>query len=204
MAGSAGPRAAVRSMPWVQVGLRAHAEDAVRLLALRRVARDDVVTRLHRRDPRADRLHDAARLMAEDRWEEALRVGALESVEVGVAHGVGHNLHAHLAGSRGRHAHLAHLELVHGHRDDGVTHDLVAAGGAGTEGNGTRQALTRTRRPPHDSARRWRAARAARSISIGARLQGGRNRTAHWPGHRRPCPRGSAEGGEFAGRRAPD
>ena len=65
-----------------QVGLGAHAEDAVGPLALRRVPGDDRVADRHRGDALADRLDDRRRLVAEDRREEALGVGPAERVDV--------------------------------------------------------------------------------------------------------------------------
>ena len=59
-----------------------------------------MVARLHRRDARPDVDDDAGALMAEDRREQALRIGAGEREVVGVADAGRLDLDQHLAGLR--------------------------------------------------------------------------------------------------------
>mmetsp|Transcript_9330 Transcript_9330/g.21198 ORF Transcript_9330/g.21198 Transcript_9330/m.21198 type:complete len:292 (-) Transcript_9330:39-914(-) len=54
---------------WAQVRLRRYAEYTLRPAALRRVARDDVVTRLHRCDSRSNGFDDRSRLVAKHTGE---------------------------------------------------------------------------------------------------------------------------------------
>ena len=70
------------------------------LAALGRVERDHVVARLDRLHARPDLDHDARALVAEDRREQALGVGAGERVRVGVADAGRLDLDQHLAGLR--------------------------------------------------------------------------------------------------------
>ena len=81
-----------------QVGLARGA--ALALAALRRVERDDVIACFQRPDAGADVHHDARAFVAEDRREQALRIGAGERVLVGVADAGGLDLDQHLAGLR--------------------------------------------------------------------------------------------------------
>jgi hypothetical protein len=73
-----------------QVGLAGKA--AFALATFGRVERDDVVARLHRRHARADLTHDAGALMAQDRWEDAFGIEAIERVGVGMADARRHDL----------------------------------------------------------------------------------------------------------------
>ena len=75
-----------------EVGLRAHAEDAVGALALRRVAGHDGVAHGDRRDTLAHGLDDGAGLVPEDAGKETLGVLAAERVHVGVTESVAHHL----------------------------------------------------------------------------------------------------------------
>ena len=120
-----------------QVCLRRRAEDAIRLLALRRVARNDVIARSHRGHALANRLDDAAGLMTQNGREEALGVTPFKGVQVGVADGVRHHLHSHLAWARRSDSHTAFLELVDAHGDDRVAHNLLAAPWVAAIGDGT-------------------------------------------------------------------
>ncbi|MNZ60314.1 hypothetical protein D3C78_783820 [compost metagenome] len=86
-----------------QVGLAREAELA--LAAFRGVQRDDVVTDGDRGDALAYRLDDRATFVAEDRREDALRVGAGQGVGVGVADTAGDHAQQHFTG------------LGHGHVD---------------------------------------------------------------------------------------
>ena len=66
-----------------QIGLARKAGWAI--AAFGNVERDDVVAALQRRHARPRFNHDARALMSEDRREQALRIGARQSVGVGVA-----------------------------------------------------------------------------------------------------------------------
>ena len=68
--------------------------------AFRRVERDDVVALLQRRDARPDVDDDAGAFVAEDRREQALRIGAGKGEVVGVADAGGLDLDQDLAGLR--------------------------------------------------------------------------------------------------------
>mmetsp|Transcript_4649 Transcript_4649/g.11484 ORF Transcript_4649/g.11484 Transcript_4649/m.11484 type:complete len:507 (+) Transcript_4649:107-1627(+) len=80
-----------------QVRLGRGAEDAAGAIALRGVARDDVVPGRHRGHPRTHALHHCAGLVAQDAREQTLWIVSVEGVDVGVAHRVGHHLDADLA-----------------------------------------------------------------------------------------------------------
>ena len=75
-----------------QVGLGAFAEDAVMLLALWSVARDDHVPHPHAGHTLADTLHHGGRLVAEHHREQALGVIAVKSVDIRVTQGIADNL----------------------------------------------------------------------------------------------------------------
>mmetsp|Transcript_8509 Transcript_8509/g.26329 ORF Transcript_8509/g.26329 Transcript_8509/m.26329 type:complete len:544 (-) Transcript_8509:763-2394(-) len=97
-----------------EVGLGALAEDALRRGALRRIARDNVVARRDAGDTLAHALDHSARLVAQDAWEEALRIVAIQRVDIGVAQRVGHHLDTHLARLGRRHHDLLGLERLLG------------------------------------------------------------------------------------------
>ena len=59
-----------------------------------------MIAGLHRRDAGAHLAHDAGAFVAEDRRENALRVGARQRVGVGVADAGRHDFDQHLAGLR--------------------------------------------------------------------------------------------------------
>ena len=61
-----------------------------------------MVAHRHRGDALADRLDDAAALMAENGREDAFRIGAREGEGIGVANAGGMDAHQHLARLRGR------------------------------------------------------------------------------------------------------
>eukprot|EP01043_Picozoa_sp_COSAG02_P012465 COSAG02_NODE_481_length_21461_cov_43.885597_4_plen_327_part_00 len=85
-----------------QVGLRGLAEDAARLTALGRVARHDMVANRDGGNTLANALDDGAGLVAQNAWEEAFRVVAIESVNVSVAQRVRDDLDTNLARLRRR------------------------------------------------------------------------------------------------------
>ena len=95
------------------------------------IARDDVVADGNARDALAHALDDRARLVAEDRREEPLGVGALESIKIGVADSVGHHLEAHLAWARRRDVDSGDAHIVDGIGNRGVALDGLAAGRVG-------------------------------------------------------------------------
>ena len=95
-----------------EIGLARQAGRA--LPALRRIERDDVVAWLHRGDARADLDDDAGALVAEDRREEALGIGARQRELVGVADAGRLDLDQHLEGLRSLELHRLDLQRLAG------------------------------------------------------------------------------------------
>jgi hypothetical protein len=71
-----------------------------------------MVARLHRAHPRPDLAHDAGALVAEDRREQALGIGAGQLELVGVADAGRHDLDQHLALARPFERHRHHLRRL--------------------------------------------------------------------------------------------
>mmetsp|Transcript_38837 Transcript_38837/g.98569 ORF Transcript_38837/g.98569 Transcript_38837/m.98569 type:complete len:356 (+) Transcript_38837:211-1278(+) len=111
-----------------EVGLGAHAEDAVCALALRRVPRHNVVPRLHRSHALANGLDDGAGLVSQDAGEEALRIGTAERVDVGMAESVADNLHPHLPSLWRRNHNFLLPQVVHAKGHHGLARDRLASG----------------------------------------------------------------------------
>ena len=87
--------------------------------AFRRVERDDVVALLHEVTPGADIDDDAGALMAEDRREQAFRIGARQRELVGVADAGRLDLDQHLAGLGAVEIDLHDLQRLSGGDGDG-------------------------------------------------------------------------------------
>mmetsp|Transcript_5863 Transcript_5863/g.24238 ORF Transcript_5863/g.24238 Transcript_5863/m.24238 type:complete len:407 (+) Transcript_5863:165-1385(+) len=109
-----------------EVGLGARAKDARGPVALRGVARDDVIAGRHRRHAGADGFDNRASLVAQNAREEALGVLPLERVHIRVAERVGHHLDADLAGfGRRDHDGLVAERLVRRPGDGGFARDRL-------------------------------------------------------------------------------
>jgi hypothetical protein len=81
-----------------EVGLGRHAKDAGRLVALRRVGGDDMVTNGDREDAFTNAFHDATSFVSQNGREEAFRIVSVEGVNVSVTQGVGNDLDTHFPG----------------------------------------------------------------------------------------------------------
>ena len=80
-----------------------------------------MVARFERRHAGADLEHDARAFMAEDRREQAFRVGARQRVVIGVADAARLDLHQHLAGTRPIELDLFDRQGLSGFPGDGGT-----------------------------------------------------------------------------------
>ena len=113
---------------WAQIRLRAHAEDALRTLALRRVAGDDGVADCDGCDALAHALDDGGGLVAENAREQALRVGARESIHVCVAQCIADDAHADLTGPWRCDDDLLLANVVDAEGDHRLARDRLLAG----------------------------------------------------------------------------
>ena len=71
-----------------------------------------MVTHFQVFDARANRLHNATALVAEDGRKQALGIGAGQGIGIGMAHAGGHDLHQYLAFFRRRHIHFHNFQWL--------------------------------------------------------------------------------------------
>src|SRR5690606_7007974 len=146
-----------------EIGLPRQAGRA--LAAFRRVERDDVVALAEAGHARADLDHHAGALVAENRREEPLRIGAGERELVGVADAGRLDLDEHLEGLRPLELDGGDLERLSRLEGDGGTdiHQGQSPVGWGGEGSqvGPRPTSPSAESPPAGSVGRTPADRAA-------------------------------------------
>src|SRR5204862_4653601 len=114
--------------------VRAAGEAPLAVTAEDRQAADHVITRLELADVRADRLHDAGRLVAED-GRRRERVEALDEVQVAVADAAGRRAHQHLAPDGLGDVDVLDRELLVRTVEDGSLHDMLLWVGEPWEGS---------------------------------------------------------------------
>mmetsp|Transcript_61145 Transcript_61145/g.72591 ORF Transcript_61145/g.72591 Transcript_61145/m.72591 type:complete len:206 (-) Transcript_61145:109-726(-) len=109
-----------------QISLGRHTKHTLRLTTLRRVTRNNMISRHDTRHTLTHALHNAPRLMTQNTRKQPLRIMTIQRIHIRMTQRVRHHLHPHFPTPRGQHLDsLHHQRLLRTTRHRGTTFNYL-------------------------------------------------------------------------------